>query len=231
MIEITGYIIESYRGRFTINITNDNVEDQNGNHPEVSKEVSIYISVRYPNDYHERFESAKNNEWQIKKIDLCRLRSSELKKGDRVKCCVFIVDTHKDNGVETYTINTNRNDIETYTKFDLWLYPDPESFKRLEVDTPETLKFRKQSYYTHRNSGKYQKITGTQYYGHKKLWWINKNPKIIFPMLWGLKVKTTFSNLWKRFTKQETPISIVWKGAAIISSIIAIWALFFKDNK
>lgn len=34
----------------------------------------------------------------------------------------------------------------------------------------------------------------------------------------------------KRFTKEETPISIVWKGVAIISSIIAIWALFFKDK-
>lgn len=38
------------------------------------------------------------------------------------------------------------------------------------------------------------------------------------------------SKPWKRFTKEETPISIVWKGAAIISSIIAIWALFFKDK-
>ena len=47
---------------------------------------------------------------------------------------------------------------------------------------------------------------------------------------WKLKVKTTFSNLWERFTKQETPISIVWKGTAIISSIIAIWALFFKNK-
>ena len=50
-------------------------------------------------------------------------------------------------------------------------------------------------------------------------------------------IKTTCSNLWKRFMKQEPPINIVWKGVAIISGIIAIissiitiWALFFKDK-
>ena len=45
-----------------------------------------------------------------------------------------------------------------------------------------------------------------------------------------LKVKTPFSNLWEKFTKEETPINILWKVLAIISSIIAIWALFFKDQ-
>ena len=40
---------------------------------------------------------------------------------------------------------------------------------------------------------------------------------------WKIKVKTTFSNLWKRFMKQEPPINIVWKGVAIINGIIVIW--------
>ena len=45
-----------------------------------------------------------------------------------------------------------------------------------------------------------------------------------------LKVKTPFSNLWEKFTKEETPINVLWKVLAIISSIIAIWALFFNDK-
>ncbi|MYK21104.1 hypothetical protein F4054_02450 [Candidatus Poribacteria bacterium] len=100
------------------------------------------------------------------------------------------------------------------------------------MDAPETLKFRKRNYYTDTNLKKCQKAAGKyfQRFIYTNKWWINKNPKIIFPILWGIKIKTTLFNLWKRFTKQETPISIVWKAAAIISSIVAIWALFFKDK-
>ncbi len=51
---------------------------------------------------------------------------------------------------------------------------------------------------------------------------------------WKIKVKTKFSNLWKRFMKQEPPINVVWKSVAIINGIIAIWiaiwALFLKDK-
>lgn len=47
---------------------------------------------------------------------------------------------------------------------------------------------------------------------------------------WCENIKTRLSNLWKRFTKQETPISIVWKGVAIISWVITIWALYFKSK-
>ena len=45
-----------------------------------------------------------------------------------------------------------------------------------------------------------------------------------------IKVKTTFSNLWKGFTKGETPISIVWKGFTIIMTILAIWGWFFRGK-
>ena len=58
-----------------------------------------------------------------------------------------MVDTRSDSGETTYIVINNPNDIETYTKFDLWLYPDDKFFERLEVDTPQTLKFRKQNYY------------------------------------------------------------------------------------
>ena len=230
MIEITGYVTKSHGGSsFTLKITSDSVEDEKGNHPEVSKETEINIaSTLYPDDYYERFEVA-NAKYNKDRINRCLSISKELKKGDRVKCSVFIVDPRSDDGATTHIINANPNDIETYTKFELWLYPDPKSFERLEVDTPETLKFRKQNYYADINEKKCEKIMGHSWYYSDK-WWINKNPKITFPIMWWIQVKTTASNLWKGFTKQETPISIVWKSIAIISSIIAIWALFFKDK-
>ena len=39
---------------------------------------------------------------------------------------------------------------------------------------------------------------------------------------WWQNIKTTCSNLYKRFMKQEAPINFVWKGVAIIGGIIFI---------
>ena len=225
MIEITGYVTEtSGLSGFTIKITNDNIEDEKGNHSEVSKEKKIFIAgALYPDDYHERFEIAKDNEYPMEKIGECRSRSKELKIGDRVKCCVFIVNTRSDNGEKIYTINTNPNDIESYTKFELWLYPDPQSFYRLEVDSKESLKFRKQWFYTCVNREKYKRITGYTLYGYKDKKWINKNPKITFPILWWIQAKTTASNLWKRFTGQEkNKLTIINTVVTIIGIVVAI---------
>ena len=226
MIEITGYVTKSHVGSsFTLKITSDNVEDEKGNHPEVSKETEILIARNlYPNDVHTRFEKVQGT-YQTENLETCCSISRELKKGDRVKCSVFIVDTRSDNGA----INTNPNDIETYTKFELWLYPDPTRFERLEVDTPETLKFRKQNYYTDINKKKCEKITGHSWYYSGK-WWINKNPKITFPILWWVKVRTTASNLWRRLTKQENLARtlIITNIISIIGNIILAWLLFFK---
>ena len=110
------------------------------------------------------------------------------------------------------------NDVETYTKFDLWLDPNPLFFQRLEVDTPQTLKFRKQNYYIDINKTKYEKITGNRYV---MKWWMNKNPKIIFPILGWIRIKTRASNLWKRF-KDPNNLTTSHKMWLIISVIVNI---------
>ena len=187
-----------------IKITNDNIEDEKGNHPEVSKEKNVFIpGALYPNDYHTQFENIKDNEYLMGKIDECWSRSKELKKGDQVKCSVFIVEEETRNGVTTYVINRRSTDIKVYADFDLWLYPDPESFKRLEVDSRESLKFRKQWFYTCKNREKCEEITGSKWNDYRYKGWINKNPKIIFPILWGIRLGTAASNLWGRLTRQE----------------------------
>ena len=226
MIEIAGYVTAtSGVSGFTIKITNDNIENEKGNHPEVSKEKRIFIAgALYPNDYHERFEIAKDNEYPMQKIGECRARSKELKIGDRVKCCVFMVNTHSDNGEKVYTINTNPNDIESYTKFELWLYPDPQSFYRLEVDSKESLKFRKQWFYTCVNREKYKRITGYTLYGYRDKKWVNKNPKITFPILWWIRVKTKISNLWKKIIGQENLLKNTLAIIGIIVGVISIVA-------
>ena len=86
--------------------------------------------------------------------------------------------------------------------FFLWLYPKPDLFKRLGVDSRESLKFRKQWFYTCKNREKCAEITGSEWSDYGNKWWINKNPKITFPILWWIQAKTTASNLWKRFTGQ-----------------------------
>ena len=219
MIEITGYITKAHGGTgFTIKITHDNVKDEKGNHPEVSKEKKIRIMrILYPDENYQRFEK-EEADYHKEQIDESVSISRALKKGDRVKCCVFIVISHRYNNNTTYTIHDNPNDIETYTKFDLWLYPDDKSFERLEVDTPQTLKFRKQNYYMDINKTKYEKITGNQY---QNKWWMNKNPRIIFPILGWIQIRTTVSNFRKRF-KDPNNLTTSHKMWLIISVIVNI---------
>ena len=219
IIEITGYVTQVHgAGSFTIKITHDNVKDEKGNHPEVSKEKSILISQdRYPDNDYQRFEKAEEP-YQKDLINESVSINKGLRKGDRVECSVFIVDTRRDNREMTYTINDNRNDIETYTKFQLFLNPCDKSFKRLEVDTPQTLKFRKQNYYMDINKTKYEKITGNQY---QNKWWMNKNPKITFPILWWIKVRTRVSNFRERF-KDPNNLTTSHKMWLIISVIVNI---------
>ena len=234
-IEIIGYITETHGSNsFTIKITNDNVEDEKGIHPEVSKEKEIIIDrYHYPDDYYQRFEKVETGA-RKENINRCISICKELKKGDRVECRVFIVTGSVDNNNTTYSINENPNDIETYTKFRLLLYPYEDFFKRLEVDTPETLKFRKQNYYTDINQKKCEKITGSKWKYEKK-WWINKNPKIIFPILGWLWIKTKVSNLWGKFTEQnkvERNVRITLIIITIISITVSIILaiLYFKKT-
>ena len=231
MIEITGYVTESRGGRgFTLKITDDKIE-VDGSHPEVSKEVQIVIySGVHPDSDYERFERIKD--YERDRVNECVSISKQLKRGDRVKCCAFIVtETGNDYDGKTYTINNDINSRETYTKYSpLWLYPDPTLFGRLEIDTPETLKFRKRNHYTAVNRAKCEKITGDRWNGYRNRWWINKNPKITFPMRWWVKVRTTISNLWRRFTKQENLARtlIITNIISIIGNIILAWLLFLK---
>ena len=92
------------------------------------------------------------------------------------------------NGAQVFVINTNRRDIQSYADFPLWLCSYSDHFKRLEVDTPETLKFRKQNYYTNINQKKCEEITGSTFNNYSNKWWINKHPKLIFPMIWGVRL-------------------------------------------
>lgn len=139
-----------------------------------------------------------------------------LSTGDQINCSVFIVDE------ETRAINRNPNDIETYAKFPLWLYPNKGYFRRSESDSQESLKFRKQWRYTCINKEQCKKITGQLLNKYRHKWWINKNPKMIFPMLWWIQVKTAVSNLWERLTGQE---KLRKNKLAIIGLIVGIMSL------
>ena len=83
---------------FTIKITHDNVKDEKGNHPEVSKEKRIRIMrILYPDDNYQRFEKVEAD-YQKNRIEECVAISKGLRKGDQVKCGVFIVDAGTING-------------------------------------------------------------------------------------------------------------------------------------
>ena len=229
MIEITGYVTKAYGGPdFTIKITDDKVGYEEWNHHGVSKEVEIRLNTEYyPNEIHSQFERVARGYYKDR-IDRCLSITRELKIGDRVECCVFIVDDPiVQDGDTIYPINRNRNDVETYPKFQLWIYPDDNFFKRLEIDTLETLKFRRQNYYADVNNKNCEKIIGTSYHQYTNSWWINKNPKITFPIRGWIKVRIAASNLWKRFTEQKT-LTISLTIVTIISILIAIWSTFFK---
>ena len=238
-IDITGYVTETHGDKkFTIKVTSDNVPDRSLSKLQVSKEATIEIKpYLYPFD--DKFieltprDDPQLDDPRINEINKCLSLGEALSKGDQIECSVFIVDPR------TRTINRNPNDIETYAKFPLWLYPDNGYFRRSESDSRESLKFRKQWFYACRNREKYKKITGYKLYSYRDKKWVNKNPKIIFLIMWGIRVKTSVSNLWERFTGQGknksttintivTIIGIVVTIIGIVVGVIGIWVLFFK---
>ena len=211
-IDITGYVTELHgENGFKIKVTSDSLSDI-----QVSKEVEVYINpCHYPNDYYTEFKSTKENKYGREQIDKCISLSKVLKMGDQIECSVFIVDP------KACAINRNPNDLETYAKFPLWLYPNSDYFRRSESDSRKSLKFRKQWRYTCINREKYEKIKG---YLFRDYWWINKNPTIILPIIGWIWIKTAVSNLWKRFTGQKNPIAIgvISLVATVIFGIIGL---------
>ena len=236
MIDIIGYITKT-RGKneFTIKVTNDKVQQLPLRDIQVSKEVEVYINpYHYPADYYNEFEKITGEGYRRDKVKNCLSLCKVLKIGDHVKCSVFIVESETRNGDTTHNINNNRKDVETYADFPLWLYPNDDSFKRLETDTLETLKFRKQNYYTNINRKKCEEITGERDYDFEDKWWANKNPNIVSPIIGWIRFRTVISNLWRRLWKQNnlTNISlianIILAFITTISVALNIWLLFFK---
>ena len=227
-IDITGYVTETHgKDGFTIKVTCDAVQYLSFRNIQISREVRVLIHSRYPWETKNVFQEismSQRDDPRNRKIAESHSLSNALRMGDRVKCSVFIVKTEIHNRRETFVINRDRKDIEAYADFPspLWLYPDPQLFKRLEVDSPESLKFRKEWFYTCRNREKYKKITGSEWNDYRNKWWINKNPTIILPIIWWIQVKTTVSNLWERLTRQENSPKTIAHKLAIIGIVATI---------
>lgn len=215
-IDITGYVTEELTSySFAIKVTRDKVKHLSVRDIQVGKEVRIAMPPElYPFEGNNKFiELSGWDDPRRNKINECLSFGKALRKGDQIECSVFIVDR------ETRAINRNPRDVEIYADFELWLYPNKGYFRRSESDSRESLKFRKQWRYTCINRAKYQKITGYILTGYKEKKWVNKNPKITFPILWWIQVKTTVSNLLKRFTN-STKIGIVLGVISIVATII-----------
>ena len=215
-IDITGYVTEELTSySFALRVTSDKVKHLSVRDIQVGKEVRIAMPPElYPFEGNNKFiELSGSDDPRREKINECLSFGKALKKGDQIECSVFIVDR------ETRAINRNPRDIETYAFFELWLYPNKGYFRRSESDSRESLKFRKQWRYTCINRAKYQKITDYILTGYKEKKWVNKNPKITFPILWWIQVKTTVSNLLKRLTN-STKIGIVLGVISIVATII-----------
>ena len=224
-IDITGYVTERFSHyNFKVKITSDKVEPLSLSDIQVSKDVKVFIKpYNYPNDYHTEFKSTKEDRYLQEQVDKGFSFANALREGDQIECSVFIVDP------ATRAINRNPNDIETYPKFDLWLYPKKGYFRRSESDSRESLKFRKQWRYACINREKCGKITGYAY-KYRRRRWINKPPAIIFPIIWWIQAKTAVSNLWKKKDRPKisNPITIISITVTTISIIVTLWALFFK---
>ena len=229
LINITGYVTETHgEGSFTIKITDDK-----GKHPQVSKKAKIYtIQDYYPHKsiYVPIVAQTDKNDSRLRDIEKCMSFSKGLKKGDRVDICVYIVHEKQENNKPVYHIDDNQVNRENYTntKFFLWLHPGSNMFKRLEIDTPQTLKFRKQNYYTDKNEKTIKKIVGDLSYKYNFKWWINKNPKLLYPRFVVIWIKTKVSNiLGKIFGKgniSDRSLDIIISSAVTI--IVAY--IFYK---
>lgn len=227
MINIVGYITKTNGERgFTIKVTSEQTDFSPSTDIHDSKEVDVYIDeYRYPHDSDDIFERvAEKDNYRRDLIKKHCSLSGALRPGDRVKCSVYIVEKKKRNGVEVYVINDNRKDVQSYADFPLWLCPYDGFFERLEVDTPETIKFRKQNYYRHKNWKKCEEITGDKWNDYRNKPWINKNPKIIFPILWWVRVKIAVSRFTGQVKDKLTAINtIVTVIGIVVAIIIAIW--------
>ena len=226
MIEIEGYVTQSHgKNGFKIKITKDDVKDKKGKHPQLLNVKKIEISpYYYPDDLSTQYVKSDVPS-HIKNIKKCRAISEGLEKGDRIRCCVYIVEEIYDKHTPTYIINSNRNDILTYTIFRLWLYPNPDIFKRLHVDTPRSLKFRKQNYYMDKNINRCEAIAGGSVWRYKYKWWINKKPMLLFPVFLWIRIKKAFSNLWSYLSvKNLTILGII---LSVSFAILGIVATFF----
>ena len=136
-IDITGYVTERLSSyTFEIKVTSDNVPDLPRSNLQVSKEVRIIIPPELYLFNDGFIELSGWDDPRREKIKKCLSLGNALRKGDQIECSVFIVDP------KTRAINHNPNDIETYAKFDLWLYSDNGYFRRSESDSRESLKFR-----------------------------------------------------------------------------------------
>lgn len=220
LIDITGYVAaELSNYSFAIRVTSDKIKSLSLSDIQVSKEVRIAIPPQlYPlGDNSKIIELTAGDAPHIHEINKCLSFAKTLKMGDQIECSVVIADW------KTRAINRNRREIETYADFDLWLYPKNGKFRRSVSDSRESLKFRKQWRYTCINKEKCKKITGQLLNKYRHKWWINKNPNLISPILRWIQVKTTASNLWKRFTGQEkNELTIINTVVTIISIVVAI---------
>ena len=239
LIDIIGYVTELHgENGFKIKVTSDRVVSRSFSDLQVSKEVRIWINAyRYPSDNSSEFKlTTVEDKYHRDKINKSRSLSNALRMGDPVKCSVFVVEQETRNEVETYVINYRPKDIKTYADFDLWLCPNDSCLERLEADSRESLKFRKQWRYTCINRRKCTKITGSTWNDYRNKPWINKHPIRTFLRIWWIQVKTTTSNIWKRLTKQENLLktsliaNIILAFITAISVTIAIWSLFFKNS-
>ena len=229
MIDITGYITKaSSENGFTIKVTSAEIQYPSHNDVHVLKEVEVHIAkYLYPSDDTNAFERVSvRNDYRKDLIDKCRSLSNALRPGDRVKCSVFIVEKQKLNGVETAVINTNRRDIQSYADFPLWLCPYDNRFERLEVDTPDTIKFRKQWSYTCINREKCAEIVGSTFNNYSNKWWINKHPKLIFPMIWGVRFRTVTARLWEYYKDPKN--TTITRIIATVSPLIAFASLILN---
>ena len=225
IIGITGYVTELHgENGFKIKVTSDIVYSRLFTDIQVSKEVRVRISANLcPSDGSEFKPTEDKHERD--RINKFRSLSNALELGDQVDCAVFVVEQETRNGVKTYAINYRPKDIKTYADFDeLWLCPYDNCFKRLKVDSRESLKFRKQWFYTCKNREKCAEITGSEWNDYRKKWWINKNPKIISPVIWWIQVKTKVSNLWGKITGLENLSKNKFAIIGIVVGIISIIA-------
>lgn len=223
MPTITGYVTETHgESGFKIMITEDNFDGTKGKRLKLPEEAEVTISGHlYPHDSAARFVEA--GESRKNRIKRCKSISKGLKKGDMVTCLVYSVEVDNDINETIYKIKDN-DTIQSYEDSNLWLYQSEHSFFRLDVDTPQSVKFRKQNSYLDRNRKKCEEIVGDLSYKYNKKRWMYKHPKRNVLRFVGLRIKTKVSNLWGYLSaKNMTVLGIMLSvPLAIIGIVVTI---------